>query len=1166
MKIRLRSLLPYLCSILFSLFFAHTASTQSLYNEALRLSEALQNNQPSLVISSDSVQRLDITYGDAVLPELYKNLQVYPSDSLQLDKQGTFRLPYPGHPYQLQLVYDTLRMPILTIPDSTEVVIQNELTNCKVLLDTTQVLQFKKYNYLIIHSILGANLNADPEKPVRYDFSQVKNIYSNNPFLQPLLGEQLFQTVSPADSLRDVLSISAVASQFNNNSNAKALSLVYADSSLSANDFLKIKNVVQEYQKPEVSTTTALKAISSSIQTNRTLSSPQDYSTALIAGLADFIAERAQEEFNYSFMQSFEKRLAEIPELGVLFPKTKSFLDNIKLANYKTLLITARGAFINDLDNLGINLPGLLSLPKYKSLETNSEVFNLLTIYSMVDLAYRGMAIDTIVPLTYQKFKVRNKELQKTTNIELAKKLFNTQDLSELADSIDQFEQLLIQAKQQINLKQSQLLRDYNFELVKLRMVDPDFSSAAANQLRKIYRSSFDRINDLYNNQLRVGWDSVSIIPNYLRGTPAYDLILKDPRIEDFKKYFGAKPDSIRLIASGLELSRILVDGYNGGKNKVQVLRTLNRQLNWSKRRLDQFIKEQNTDQTAVIRQAIAREDRFRENLRKAIFKDIPFWQKAGADTHEIKGLEFIAGTLQDFYYADQQVGQGPDSLFQQLDARRTALSDIQNVLKADLLELYEDLRKRKKLEQYSPLLDSLTRPVATVRQNPSPLQELLTQGEVMSNDISQQIHTLRRKYSGEYLDAQLNSASFASAMELSSQLMYCLKGDPASDQKWISADEFNRIMSNQVSREVYLGLIYQRLSDLKLPQDLSSDGVASLVSNIVATIGDINITRDSIQIKKEKKIPLQFKDYFPFLKTSVRFVNNVITTPVLVKPEFDKATKQMVPTAVPLTAELSALKNVPQISETSVNLFENLSQKDYGRAIASFANLFEVVATNLGPDCSKLSLLDPQQRKICEDKNRTVQKILKYGTFISDVAVAKTPNDIQTAFANASAPSGSSQVKRTNLYDISLNGYFGLAFGRENLEARGETKLFPPNSISLSAPIGISFSTKFKESWNGSWTFFLSALDLGAVTAFRLNSDDSNLPELNLQNVIAPGAFLYYNIANSPFSVGGGWQYGPLVRKIEVNGETIETNASRILLSFTIDVPLFGIYTADGK
>ena len=1146
-----------LCST-FSLLSFFSITAQSLYQEALELSNAIKDNQPRLVIQSDSLVTLEINYGEQKAPTVYKRIQAYPSDSITLTLDTVFSIPYPGTSYTIQLVYDTLRSDTIVVTDTVSV--KNYLTNCSISMDTDNY-EFGKYNFWRIHSILGANIYADPAKKVNYSFSKAQNIYNSNPYIDKLLPNNLFDIQVGKDSVQSVLKINSEIGILNESQSAEALSLIYVDTALSAQKFLQIKEVVQNYHEPEVTNTQALQSLSNSIQSTQNISQSYDYTTSLITGLADFIAERAQEEFNYSFMSNFEKRLDEIPELGVLFPKTRTFLDNIQLANYKTLLISARTAFTSDLDNLGLNLPKLLTLEKYKSLETNSDIFNLLTIYSMVDLVYRGVAIDTIVPLTYQKFAERRQELGKTTNIVLAKKLFGTPELQEFADSVDQFEQLLVDIKAEIGQKQSSLLRQYNFEIQKVTAINYD--PQKIKKINALYQNSVTKINQLYNTKLRMGWDSVAVIPSYLRGTPAYQYILKNPRIENFDKYFSTPPDTVRLIASGLELSRLLVNGYDNNPGKVQVLSDWNNALNQSEIMLNALVATFDIDTVSVLTKAINREDTLRINLQKAVDKDISFWKNAGANQHDIKALEFIAGTLDDFYYADLNALGGPDSLFNVLEARKNAMNDIQTVLKKELFTLYERY-KSKTDSTYSPLLDSLTRPVKIVKKKPTKIQQLLSKATDRSINISQQLSTLDKLYCEEYIKARNNANVFAKAMELSSQLMYCLKGDAASGNKWITKDEFNKVMSNPLSRNMYLGLIFQRIGDLDLSSELYSDGVASLVTGIVSGISDINTTIDSIDIKKARKQALQFKDYFPFLKTTVQFVNNVITTPLLVKPS-TKKNDLGTRAAVSLTQEYSALSNVPEISTNSVAIFENLNKKEYGQAIASFVNLFEAIAKSVGPNCNSLKAnLNPQQRKACEEKSNTLRKILKYGTFISDIAVAQTAADIESAFSNASAPIGSSQVKRKNSFDIAINSYFGLAVGRENLDALNENQLFPFNSISLTAPIGFSFSKKLNPNHSGSWTIFLSALDLGAVTAFRLNSPNANLPELNFQNIIAPGGFLFYNIGNSPFSVGAGWQYGPLLRKIEVNGQTISTNASRILFSFTIDVPLFGIYTSD--
>lgn len=1133
-------------------------NAQSVYTEALELAHALENKHPKIIISSKTVQNLKIKPKQEALPTVYKSIQAFPKDSLVIDKEGDFLINQNPQAYFIQLVYDTLRSNPIYVPFNGSVTISNTSADCTIQTSRNTV-SFTKYNFWKIHSILAANEYSNPAKQVHYNFDRSKNVYNQNPFIGPNLDSIIFKSRSQAASIKDVLIINSEAEKINLNPSAEALSLLYVDSSLTAEDYLSIQQVVQDYQEPEVTNTDALQTLSASIQTNQNLSANYDYTTSLIAGLADFIADRAQEEFNYAFMQNFEEKLKEVPELGVLFPRTEEFLENIELANYKTLLISARGAFTTDLDNLGLNLPKLLTLDKYKALETNSDIFNLLTVYSMVDLVYRGMAIDTIVPLTFQKFKERERELNKTRNIALAEKVYKTAALQEFIDSIDQLERILINAKDQILTKQSDLLKEYSKAIGEVVLIGGDPEKIEAVQ--KLYQNSMLRIDNLYNTQIRASWDTVAIIPDYLRGSPAYQYILKDPRIENFGKYFDQNPDTIRLIASGLELTKFLVEGLNGEPNKATSLQKLNRQINQSNKLLNDLLLSFDTESLSVLKEAIIRQDNSRESLRMAVLEDISFWKNADASIHDIKALEYLAGTLQDFYYTDQNIESGPDSLINILEARKTALDHIRSIIKDRLLELYHKYEETCN-KTYSPLLDQLTKVSLRQIRKPNQLEALLNDAVKRSINIKNQLDSLNNKYCKEYVDAQQNAKNFASALELSSQLMYCIKEDPSDGSKWITNDEFNLIMSNELSREMYLGLIHQRISDLNLPKELSSDGIAGLITSVVAALGNLNITKDSIQIKKSLKKPLSFKDYFPFLKTTVQLVNNVITTPFLIK--YAEQDSLVTPRAMSLTEEYTALRNVPDISQLSVHLFENLSQKEYGQAIASFVNLFEVVAKSIGPDCSLGKELDSASREICKDKSNTIRKVLKYGTFISNVATAQSPEDIQTAFANASAPIGSSQVKRKNLYDVSINSYFGMAFGRENLEVLKERKFFPLNSISLTAPIGLSFSTKFHPNASGSWSLFLSALDLGAVTAFRLNSDSANLPELNFQNIIAPGAFVYYNIGNSPFSIGGGWQYGPLLRKIEIDGTSVQTNASRILFSIAIDVPLLGLYTTD--
>ncbi|MEL6969586.1 MAG: hypothetical protein AAFZ63_09870 [Bacteroidota bacterium] len=97
--------------------------------------------------------------------------------------------------------------------------------------------------------------------------------------------------------------------------------------------------------------------------------------------------------------------------------------------------------------------------------------------------------------------------------------------------------------------------------------------------------------------------------------------------------------------------------------------------------------------------------------------------------------------------------------------------------------------------------------------------------------------------------------------------------------------------------------------------------------------------------------------------------------------------------------------------------------------------------------------------------------------------------------------------------------------------------------------------------------------LDLGAITAYRASPNNSifrvnQLPEFSWQNLFSPGAFIVYNFANSPFSLGVGGQYGPQLREIEVEtGDPLLVDSWRFpMLFFAVDVPFFNLHTGPRK
>lgn len=196
------------------------------------------------------------------------------------------------------------------------------------------------------------------------------------------------------------------------------------------------------------------------------------------------------------------------------------------------------------------------------------------------------------------------------------------------------------------------------------------------------------------------------------------------------------------------------------------------------------------------------------------------------------------------------------------------------------------------------------------------------------------------------------------------------------------------------------------------------------------------------------------------------------------------------------------------------------------------------------------------------------------YGSFMANMVGAQTPEQVKGAIRAVAVPAGSSSIKRNSPFNISVNSYLGLGGHREFLtEDAIPDDQRAGTTFGLSLPVGVAFSWASRDAafnrkkWKRlSYSLFLPVIDLGAITAYRIDQNNVNaaMPELNFGNIIAPGAYFMVNFPRSPFTLGAGWQLGPQLRKITVDNNTeITSRAWRIGLTATIDVPIFNIFTS---
>lgn len=190
--------------------------------------------------------------------------------------------------------------------------------------------------------------------------------------------------------------------------------------------------------------------------------------------------------------------------------------------------------------------------------------------------------------------------------------------------------------------------------------------------------------------------------------------------------------------------------------------------------------------------------------------------------------------------------------------------------------------------------------------------------------------------------------------------------------------------------------------------------------------------------------------------------------------------------------------------------------------------------------------------------------KVRKLVHFLNNIAIANTTEDMENAIESFALPSGSFTLKRNTRFNVALQSYPGILIGASTVwgkdstgESTTETKFTP----SFAAPVGISFAWGTKKGW--SHGVFASVLDVGALTRFYFDSDDSTstLPEVSFKNVLAPGIYYTWGLKNLPVSFNFGIQYGPDLKVITPD-ETTFKESLRWGAGVTVDIPLLNLYS----
>lgn len=205
------------------------------------------------------------------------------------------------------------------------------------------------------------------------------------------------------------------------------------------------------------------------------------------------------------------------------------------------------------------------------------------------------------------------------------------------------------------------------------------------------------------------------------------------------------------------------------------------------------------------------------------------------------------------------------------------------------------------------------------------------------------------------------------------------------------------------------------------------------------------------------------------------------------------------------------------------------------------------------------VALLKEMGPYLASSNNETYKRTLIFAVQLAETKTSEDMEDLLQAYA---LPIGGSSIKRGSNFNLSLNGYVGLTAGPE--KALGNVTQTRTN-IGLAAPIGISGT------FGGRVTVFASIIDLGSIVNLRLNNDTTSFSGVRFEHFISPGIGLYYNLKNSPITIGGHFSYIANLRNIAYESNTVrvtETNVpvTRLNLSFLVDIPFFTFYNRTAR
>jgi hypothetical protein len=315
-------------------------------------------------------------------------------------------------------------------------------------------------------------------------------------------------------------------------------------------------------------------------------------------------------------------------------------------------------------------------------------------------------------------------------------------------------------------------------------------------------------------------------------------------------------------------------------------------------------------------------------------------------------------------------------------------------------------------------------------------------------NNIAQPVFLL--SYQG---GNQTETDNIKNAVQLVNILSLSFKSN-LTGKHFISEDEFKTLLTDPVLRDLFLGLLYQKISNqdiqfkinntiIHVADYIKPDNLNNLIvyiKNLSEQAKDLQITFDKLRSHKlDGKLDLS-ADYGAIFQTTQQ-VLLAITNVTIISPN------------IPIPPTITEVLN---ISSKTLQVAHDIAIRNYNAAVIGILKL-------ISDQINSLPNPDPSLKEFAG-------AFLKYGSFAANVVLSKDPDEIKQAINSFALPAGSSSVKKHTQFNISLNAYTGFVWGfnkpsnatytTKDINGNDSTvKLNGGHSIGVYAPVGVAFS-----------------------------------------------------------------------------------------------------------